>query len=130
MFLHEYDAEPRGRRKESTLTPSTSFVSLIALLSTKHSARTATHRPDDLHSVPFAEQRRRVGTLRRDLAVHRHRGELALDAQVSQEAVDAEAVGDLVLLTVHDDLHKQNGRAPRGCGRNRSGARRVPFAGI
>src|SRR5207302_10945800 len=75
-------------------------------------ALSAAHRSDDLDPVAVAKHGGLVGALRRHLAVHRHRGVLALDAEVRQEPVHAQAVGDFQVLSVDADLHKQNGRVP------------------
>src|SRR4029434_2840247 len=106
--IDEYLPVPTMRRDENSLPPMTRFVSFMVLASVLCPA----HRSDDLHPVAFAQHRRLVRALRRDLAVHRDGGVLALDAQLRQEALHVQAVGDLEILAVDDDLHKQNGRAP------------------
>src|SRR5256712_12311155 len=121
ISLLEYLPVPTMSRDVKSLPPSTRFVSCIS---------TTSHGPNDFHAVTVAQRHRGVRRLRRDLAVHRDRGVLALDREVCEEALEAEPVGDLHLAPVDGDLHRdENGRSPcRGCGRVCS--RRVPFAGI
>src|SRR5436309_10057083 len=107
--MDEYLPVPTIRRDENSLPPMTRFVSLMAPPS---SALTPAHRSDDLHPVALVQHGRLVRTLRRHLAIHGHRGVLPLDAQVRQKPLDAQPVGDLQVLAVDHDLHKQNGRAP------------------
>src|SRR3990172_4533879 len=106
-FMTSMDAYlpvPTIRRDENSLPPRTRFVSRISL--------SPTHRTHDFHPVPFAQERRGVGALRRHLAVHGDRRVLAPHAEVREERLHAHALGDLLLLAVHRDLHKQNGRPP------------------
>src|SRR2546425_1456049 len=108
ISMDEYLPVPTMRRDENSLPPMTRFVSPMALASLPLSPA---HRSDDLHPVAVVQHGRLVRALRRHLAIHRHRGVLPLDAQVRQQPVDAQAVGDLQVLAVDHDLHKQNGRA-------------------
>src|SRR6266446_2072077 len=107
--MDAYLPVPTMRRDENSLPPMTRFVSLMASPSRLLSAA---HRSDDLHSVAVAQHRRRVFALRGHVAVHGHRRVLASDAEMGQEPIDADPVGDFQILAVHHDLHKQNGRAP------------------
>src|SRR3990172_2797356 len=96
---------PTISRDENSLPPRTRFVSLMLA---------APHRSYDFHPVALAQGGRRVRALRRHLAVHGHRRVLARDAEVREQALHAEPVGDLQLLAVHREPHKRNGRALSG----------------
>src|SRR5437762_2949805 len=123
ISLLPYLPVPTMSRDVKSLPPSTRFVSCIstppAHVAARLAARPATHGSDDLNAVALAQRHRRVRGLRRDLAVHRHRGVVALDREVAEQRLDAEPIGHLHLAPVHGDLHRnENGRSPcRGCGR-------------
>src|SRR5947199_10871974 len=95
--MDAYFPVPTMSREENALPPRTRFVSFMPL--------SPTERSHDFHLVTRVEARHRVGALGRHLTVHRHRGVFALDAELRQEPLDRKAVGDLVLLAVHRDLH-------------------------
>src|SRR5437773_2308107 len=120
--MDAYFPVPTMSREENSLPPRTRFVSFMPL--------SPTHRSYDFHLVTRVEARRRVGALGRDLAVHRHGRVLALDTQLRQQRLHADALGNLVLFAVHRDPHKQNGRTSHRVRPRSTPARRVPFAGI
>src|SRR3972149_521265 len=112
---------PTISRDENSLPPRTRFVSLMLA---------APHRSYDFHPVALAQGGRRVRALRRPLAVHGHRRDLARDAEVREQAFDAEPVGDLQLLAVHRDPHKRNDRALSGAGAGSILLPRFPSLGV
>src|SRR6185436_13827106 len=94
----EYLPVPTIRRELKSLPPSTRLVSYICLPSA--------HRPNDFDLVPLGKFHGPVLALRRDLAIDRHRGVLALDVERVQQPVDGDAGLHLRGLPVDRDLHK------------------------
>src|SRR6185295_7707583 len=104
IFSNEgYFPVPTIRRDLYSLPPSQSDVSYMMWSSLSASA----HRADDLDLVTFAERGRRVGRLGSDLAIERHRGELARHREADQQVLDREPLGQLHRLAVDGDDHKK-----------------------
>src|SRR5262245_9988388 len=128
MSSVEYLPVPTIRRDVNSLPPITSGVSSMALA--------PTHRSHDFHPIAVTQPGVGVPAARRHLTIHRHRGELALDAELGQQRLDAQPVGDLHALAVDADLHPvpvRSGPGKRKAApeiRVRPCRRRVPYAGI
>src|SRR6266513_3707080 len=132
--LDEYFPVPTMSRELKSLPPSTRFVSYISLPSAhftarlaplaaprlgRRSPRTAAHGSHDFELVPFRKLHGSVLALRRDLAIHRHRGVLALDIEEYEQRVDGDAGLHVHRLAVDRDVHKRKRPLPhRGCGRS------------
>src|SRR5262245_18523333 len=102
MFSKDgYLPVPTMRRDLNSLPPSHSDVSYMVTSSCSSPVCSATtHRTDDLDLVAVLQDRVGVVGFRSDLAVHGHRGVLAAHAELGEESVDGEALGQLHRLAV------------------------------
>src|SRR5512132_1401615 len=102
--IDAYLPVPTMSRDVNSLPPRTRFVSYMPLPST--------HGSNDLDLVPFRQRHRRVGRLRRDLAIDGDRRVLALDVEQGEQALDGEPGLDIHRLAVDVDLHRHKRPLP------------------
>src|SRR5947207_12579975 len=116
-------------RELKSLPPSTRFVSYISLPSAhftarlaplaaprlgRRSPRTAAHGSHDFELVPFRKLHGSVLALRRDPAIHRHRGVLALVIEECQQRLALVAGIHLLRLAVARTAAHRRQAAPYG----------------
>src|ERR671919_1694018 len=133
--IEEYLPVPTIRRDVNSLPPRTRLVSYMPLTSpfrsartatfagsphggSRRSARTATHRANDLDLVAVGEGHRIVVGLAGDFPVDGDRRVLALDVEQGEQTFHGEAGLDLHRLAVDADLHRHERPLPlQGYGR-------------
>src|SRR5262249_671076 len=93
ISFDDYFPLPTTSPERNSLPPTTGWGPSIPL-----SPPQGSPYPD---LVPSPQRPRAVFALRRDLAIHRHRGELALDLEELEEAVDGDARLHHHRLAVH-----------------------------